>query len=921
MMFERISLKHILFFGFTLISIIPVIFLTAWVQQSALDKEVAAVQEKHLLVARNLTGALSRYVTDVEAGFRLAAQNLFHSKQLRNLDELLKGLYFRHVCLIDSTGRISKIIMVKGDRVPDRISAQVLARLAPFIKTAKMNPGKNYFSDLMRDGNSMPTVFLLRALSNRQLVIGALATNYMVEIQKTIAFGRRGHAAIVDRNGLTIAHPVPEWRTSMKDISFLPPVAKMKKGETGVSTFYTPAMQADMVAGYTIVPRVGWGVMVPQPFEELVERVADVRLIAFGLTLLGVTIAGFIGWWLAAFLARPIQAVAASARRVAQGKLLSRVAVLTGVVPRELRDLSGSFNLMVDEVSSKNKALEETAARLEEAQSIAHLGNWEWDVQTGSLWCSDEVYRIFGFKPQEFQATWKVFLEHIHAEDRVSVMQLMTQAASNQQSNSVDHRVILFDETERIVRHSAQLIAASTDQHRRVIGTVHDITEQKRYEEQLVHQANFDELTDLPNRTLLLERLSQAMFSSKRAGKQAALLFIDLDHFKVVNDSLGHILGDQLLKHASERLSDCIREVDTAARLGGDEFAVVLTHTEGEECAAIAARRIIARLSEPYLIDGLETFVSASIGISVYPSDAKDAVGMLRNADIAMFRAKKLGRTTYQFFTSDMDAVLHQRMLMTNDLRNAMENNEFSVHYQPIIDIQTGVVTSAEALLRWFHPERGSVSPVEFIPLAEDTSLIGPIGEWVLRSACNEVKAWHQLTQQPLRVSVNLSTRQLQLGLSRGRIEAILKEYGISGDCLIFEITESLIMDDVEQAIAWLKSVKELGIRISVDDFGTGYSSLSYLKRLPVDVVKIDRSFIADVTENPDDASLVEAIITLAHSLNLQVVAEGVETKEQLEFLRALKCELVQGYYFSRAVSRHDFSALLQDWDPVEKSA
>ncbi len=451
-----------------------------------------------------------------------------------------------------------------------------------------------------------------------------------------------------------------------------------------------------------------------------------------------------------------------------------------------------------------------------------------------------------------------------------------------------------------------------------------DITKQKQVEEQIRRQANYDSLTELPNRMLFRDRLTRAIVSARRENGLVALLFIDLDRFKVVNDTLGHIVGDRLLRKAAERLQASVREVDTVARLGGDEFTIILQDIARTEDAAIVANKVIDSLGKPFLLDGHEAFIGASIGITVFPSDGDNAATLLRNADVAMYRAKDAGRNEYRFFTKAMDAQALNRMSLENDLRYAVERQQFFVHYQPIVELRSGRVINVEALLRWRHPKRGLVAPDEFIPLAEETGLIKPLGEWVLRTACAQAQAWRDMDLPVFGVSVNLSSGQLKRGFSRETVAAILEETGLSPDLLTFEITESLIMEDTEEAITYLHAIKEMGVGLSIDDFGTGYSSLNYLKRFPVDSVKIDRSFVRDVTVDPEDASLADAIIALAHNLGLKVIAEGVETKEQLDFLQSRGCDLYQGYYLGRPMTAKGLQKRIRSgqWSrPAKKKA
>jgi len=896
--------------------------LDGWVQQSALNKEIAAVKEKHLLVAHNLTGDLSSYAISVKSAFRLVSQNLALNKNIDGSPELLQTLNFYHISVIDADGNVKRTVSSASFAGKPDITPGKLKLLQPFIKEAATQPGNILFSDLVRGVDNEPTLYLLQALPKNQFVIGALSTQHFIEAQRNVTFGRRGHAAIVDRTGHAIAHPLEEWRKSMKDMSSLPPVALMMQGKTGVSKFFTPAMQADMIAGYTTVPDVGWGVMIPQPFEELQERAKDVKYVALAIALLGIGVAGYISWYLAGILARPIQAVVDSARGVPQGNPISHVSTSQRFLPPELRELMGSFNQMVDEIQEKNAIMEETTTRLEEAQRIAHVGNWELDVVNDKLWCSDEFYRICNISPSEFQNNYQSLINLVHPEERRLFKKSIKHALDKGARFNIEHRILLPNGCECYVHHEGTITNSNDGSNQRLVGIIHDITERKQYEDQLIKQANFDPLTDLPNRNLLLDRLNQTLLAAKRNNQMVGLLHINLDHFKDVNDTYGHISGDNLLIQTAKRLQSCLRQSDTLARPGGDEFTVILNNLSQEEDASFVASKIITKLEQPFLVDGYEVFIGASIGITIYPNDtdttddAHIPISMLRHADIALSRAKDSGRNTFCYFTTSMDQEVTNRMALANDLRKAVEQNDFTVYYQPIVNLNSGHIVSAEALVRWFHPTRGAVSPAHFIPLAEETGLIDLLGKNVLDKACKVAASWQDFTATPPRVSVNLSVRQLKLGLTKETIIKILNESGLPPSRLIFEITESMIMTDTEESIKWMNSIKGLGIEFSVDDFGTGYSSLSYLKRLPVDILKIDRSFIKDVMTNPEDASLIETIIAIGRSQRLRVVAEGVEEKNQLNFLHQMQCDSVQGYYYSKPLPANEFAELLKSWNP-----
>jgi diguanylate cyclase (GGDEF)-like protein/PAS domain S-box-containing protein len=433
------------------------------------------------------------------------------------------------------------------------------------------------------------------------------------------------------------------------------------------------------------------------------------------------------------------------------------------------------------------------------------------------------------------------------------------------------------------------------------VGVFSDITRRKQDEEQIRRQANYDALTGLPNRTLLVDRLARALAAAHREELKVALLFVDLDRFKGVNDSLGHAVGDELLQQVAGRLRDCLRETDTVARFGGDEFVVMLEGVRHANDAAQVAKKLIADLERPFALVGREVFIGASVGITLYPDDSQDADNMLRNADMAMYRAKDAGRNTYQFFTLTMNEEVQARIELERDLRQALERGQLCLHWQPIVSAVEGRMVAAEALLRWEHPARGQVPPGLFVPLAEDTGLIGPIGRWVMGEAMRQCAQW-QREGLRIRANVNLSSRQLALGLEVAELQSLLAESGAEPAWLALEITETLMLDGSLSTLRWLEQVRALGIGLSVDDFGTGYSSLSYLKRYPMDSLKIDRAFVNGLPGDREDASLVQAILALARSLGLKVVAEGVETEAQWHFLRAKGCTLMQGWLFSKAV-------------------
>ncbi|HQT25510.1 MAG TPA: EAL domain-containing protein, partial [Burkholderiales bacterium] len=453
------------------------------------------------------------------------------------------------------------------------------------------------------------------------------------------------------------------------------------------------------------------------------------------------------------------------------------------------------------------------------------------------------------------------------------------------------------------------------------VGISLDITERKLAEEQIHRLAYFDTLTGLPNRLLLMDRLEMLINQSLREGRQLGVLYLDLDHFKEVNDSLGHAGGDALLQSVAHRLNACVREGDTVARLGGDEFVVIVTNMgrneigEVAKIAAVVAEKIRSALTVPFHFENEEVLVTPSMGIALYPSDAESAEELIKAADAALHHAKSLGRNSYQFYAEQMNVLTIERLLLQTELRRALERNELEVHYQPQVDIGSGFVTGMEALMRWRHPTQGWISPARFIPLAEETGLIVDLGEWLMKTVCAQMKVWQMagFLDETQRISINVSPRQFRLGGDfANMIEKILDETALSASRLELEMTESMLMHNTESTLDTLNRLKHLGVKLSLDDFGTGYSSLSYLKRFPLDVLKIDQSFVRDITDDPNDAAIVAAIIAMARSLKLKVIAEGVETSDQLSHLKDQGCHGFQGYYFSKPLPGEGMTQLFQ---------
>jgi diguanylate cyclase (GGDEF)-like protein/PAS domain S-box-containing protein len=541
-------------------------------------------------------------------------------------------------------------------------------------------------------------------------------------------------------------------------------------------------------------------------------------------------------------------------------------------------------------------------------------GIYQTTVEGRYISANPALARIYGYEsPEELMGSLAAAGRSLYADAsrRADFERLMREVGSVTQFESQAHR---RDGSVIWISENARVVCAPDGRALYYEGTVEDITERKRYQAELEFHATHDALTGLPNRGLLEDRLRQAIGYAHRNGSLVAVAFIDLDRFKVINDSLGHGSGDEVLMRVSRRIRGALREIDTVARQGGDEFVVVLAEQATVESVVAVVERVIEEVAQPVTIDGRELYVTCSVGIALYPNDGGDATTLLRNADAAVFSAKERGRNSFQFYAPNMNALALERLALEGSLRRATEREEFEVHYQPRVDIRSKRIVGMEALVRWRDAELGFVPPAKFIPVAEEANLINQIGEQVLRTACRQARYWVDLGFDGLSVSVNLSARQFRQGPLVATIESALAETGLEASRLELELTESTIMGHGQEFVAMLAELKKLGVRVAIDDFGTGYSNLSYLSRFPIDALKIDRSFVSEVATDQQHAQLAKAVISLGHSLRLKVVAEGVETAEQLDFLRHHGCDEVQGYFFSKPVPPEEFERMLARW-------
>jgi len=697
------------------------------------------------------------------------------------------------------------------------------------------------------------------------------------------------------------------------------------------------------------------------------------------------------------------------------------------------------------EIGARRKAYQElqlSEARLSNAQAIAKIGNWDYDIETGELTWSEQLNSIAGLPGKTGFPNYRAMLDLVHEEDRDAIVSAINKALTEGLSFDIEHRLRRQDGSIGYVHQQALVEKSDTGIPIRISGTIQDVSQRRQTEDQmrklsgavdqiadavmitdksgvmeyvnpafekmtgfsraevigktpsilksdkqhpafyqrlwktilrgetfsdviinrrkngslyyeektitpqlnsegevvhfistgkdvteriesqerLHHLAHHDALTGLPNRVLLLDRLNQALTRSLWRSRKIAVMFLDMDRFKVINDTLGHDAGDDLLKLMSERLLDCVRPGDTVARLGGDEFAVILNDIARYDDVLPVAKKILETLTQPVHINEHELFITSSIGISMFPNDGGDSHTLLKKADVAMYRAKEKGKDNFQFYTSDDDNRAVERLTMETQLRRALVRDEFTLNFQPQLSLVNGEIIGLEALIRWKNKDKENVSPMQFIPILEETGMIIPVGDWVLQKACQQQKAWQEAGFAPHRIAVNLSIRQFQ---SRGlvkRLEEILSETGLAPEYLELEITENLLIDQIKDTAKLLHELHEMGVFLSIDDFGTGYSSMNYLKRLPFDNLKIDRMFVRDVTNNPDDAAITTAIIDLAHTMKLQVIAEGVETKEQLQFLKGRRCDAMQGFLFCPPIDARSLEEFITSRHQLKES-
>jgi diguanylate cyclase (GGDEF)-like protein/PAS domain S-box-containing protein len=753
----------------------------------------------------------------------------------------------------------------------------------------------------------------------RAVVFASLDLNWLGNFAGSEQLSSDSMVTVVDRQGTVLAgYPEPEvWPgINSEDAPIVRRALEMKLGgleETiGIDGrrriyAYTPlGLAGQEPSAYVLIGTPRETVFAASQYE------LNRNLFGFGVAAF---LALLVAWWGSElFLMRRVERLMGATQRLAAGDLTARTGDLSG--PTELNQLAHVFDDMASSLQKRQTETEHAQQELLDSEAryrliveTAEEGILILDPNGGVVFANAKISGMLGYSVDEMrgQPVFDFMDEEARALARHN-LQRRRQGIREQH----DFRFMRKDGSELWAIVAANPIFESDGRYLGALAMVTDITERKRAEDHLVYLAHHDSLTGLPNRTLFNDRLQQSLIDADRRERLVAILFMDLDRFKNINDTLGHEAGDALLRAVSARLKECVRSGDTVARLGGDEFIVLLPDIAHVDDVARIAQKILDIFTQPFGIDGRELFVTTSIGITLYPFDDKGVEGLVKNADVAMYRAKEQGRNSYQFYAAEMTAKAHENLALENALRGALERNELVLHYQPVVDLDSGEVSGMEALLRWKHPQQGLIMPWRFIPLAEESGLIVPIGEWALRTACAQAKTWQQQGYLPLRVAVNLSARQFYQRNLAEVIGRALKDTGLDPAWLELELTESLLMQNAEPTYATLNTLSAMDVRLSIDDFGTGYSSLSYLKRFPIDTLKIGRSFVRDVPADPDDAAIVSAIIAMAHTLEMRVIAEGVETEAQRAFLEAQGCDAFQGYVYGPPLPPEEFTCYLQ---------
>jgi diguanylate cyclase (GGDEF)-like protein/PAS domain S-box-containing protein len=987
MLLGQKNLRVVLFVSFLVVSVIPVLLLSWWVIDSARGNEYKSVEEKHLLVAKNLSLALSRYAQDTAAILEYIAEHSVENtdSKLRNL---LNSQNISSLRIFDKAGAQISALSTKEDiSVPKALTS---AQLSAVQQAAQAS--ETVFLPIQHDAIGQPRILIITPLfTDDQFMVAEMAATYFAKLQSRIKFGVQGHATIVDQVGNVLAHPKPEWVKSIKNISKVSAVKRMMDRETGVEQFYSPAKKADMIAGLTFVEETGWGVMVPQPVAELEVQIEQIKHATMGISSFGVLLAILISWFLSNRLTRPTQQLSAWQKAVldsadycvistdTQGVIAtfnkkaeqmlgytadeligkktpaifhdpnevkqyaetlssefgesiepgfevfvkkaregliderewnyihkngSKVPVYLSVTA--LRSLSGEIIgfLGIGTDLTERKAMQ---AHLREAETLYHAlfdnaGDAITLLDTEGIIkdCNPAALELFGCARNQFIGKQIAEFSPEFQSDGLSSEEKSRKIIQD----TVIHGEQFFDwlyigQDGAVFDAEIRLSRVEIDNKPYFQGIIRDITERKSLEKKLAFQAGHDSLTGLPNRKSLHEAFPRHVKAADTLNSSIVMMLLDLDRFKEINDTLGHHLGDQVLAQVGPRLRNrCPDKTATIARLGGDEFALIITTDLNAENLRLMAEDFVEALRLPFHVGGFNVTVGASLGVAIFPEHGENSHELLRAADVAMYSAKKrsIGVTIYD---PSIDEYSTQRLMLANEINQAIQKKQFLLHYQPKINIATRDISGLEALVRWNHPTEGLMYPGSFLDIVEMSDVINLFTQAVTELAVADKKRMLTMgVSQP--IAINLSARNLVDHTCFEAIESALARNNLLPSEIELELTESAVMQDPENAVEIVNKFRSRGIKTAIDDYGTGYSSLSYLRQLSVSALKIDRSFVMDMRNNTQDSAIVRSTIALAHSLDLKVIAEGVEDDETLELLKEMQCDEAQGYAICR---------------------
>jgi len=931
----RFSIKTTWYALILMISLVPLCFVLLWsslkLHEQLLANALARQQQQNEVVRLHITHEIRRLITLMENKSDPMAYTLEHNQDKRLLDEMLDKVSSREssmhsLLVLWPDGSVITALenhdMATGLSVPENRE-----NVAEHWKFDVDNPppaitlplqGHEYIGDTQQDKEGMYfNVSVPIGPLNKPIAVLLVSIDTAIlwdDLMKNIS-PSDVTSYIVNRKGLLLSSSAAGKYSLENNLAGIAAVqAFIDDADWDQSRVYQGVSGAPVFGSLAKIGIVDWGVISEVKRDAITGPIYQ-SLFRYGIIILiPLLVLLALGFMSVGRIVRSITAISDEFRRA--GKQDYSPAMLSSRI-REIQSLVFGFNQMLEQIGISHEKLQQAAVVFETTAE----GVMITDVNHQIVAINSAFTGITGYSesdalgkkasilnPNRYDAD---FLEPLHKE---------IEQAGEWQGEIWNQR-----KDDEIFPALVAINAVKNDagEVTHYVSVFSDITSIKQTEERLSHLAHHDSLTGLPNRVLLNFSLEQAIKRGAREDKQVAVLFLDLDRFKIINDSLGHAKGDRMLEVVATRLSAGIREVDVIARLGGDEFVVVIDGLDKASDASLVAESLLDRLATPFQVGTQEIYINASIGISVFPRDGRDIETLVKNADAAMYRAKEQGGNNYKFYIEDLTTAAFERLSLETSLRHALQRNEFVLYYQPQVSLQTGALVGIEALIRWQHPELGLVPPNSFIPIAEETGLIVPIGEWVLHTACKQRKAWNNVGYLPAKMAVNLSARQFH---TKGLVEQIsnaLESTGLESRYLELELTESMMMLDVEATIKIMNELDHMGVELSIDDFGTGYSSLSYMKQFPIDKLKIDQSFVRDIGVSQDDAGIVNTIIALGHSMNLRVIAEGVETRGQLDYLREHGCDEVQGYFYGHPVPADEFEAFFDaDFDqPASSSA